>query len=322
MSKLFVGVDAGGTHTRAVIATAEGRVVGTGKAGGANHWSSGNPVAGTVSEAVARALGDSDPSRVANGVVAVAGAGATDPGIGDEISSAWANLGLRCRPNLIPDVVAALASGTSSAEGLAVVAGTGSVAALISDLGVIRRSGGHGWLLGDEGSAVRLGIEGLTAVLRALDGRGPDTSLVGSLPPLLGIHDPDPVATQGKVVSTAYGRPPSRLGELAPTVVRVAAEGDPVASGIIQRAVRSIVDMARAAAGPATPPVVVLAGSLLTGAEEVHGPVVAHLRDLWADTEIREIDGGVAGATLMAIRRDPDHPDPAAVLRTLTDALT
>ena len=73
-------------------------------------------------------------------------------------------------------------------RGVLVLAGTGSLA-----YGVNRRGrkliGGWGYLLGDEGSGGWLGLEGLRAVVRAADGRGPATVLTDRLLHELGLSD-------------------------------------------------------------------------------------------------------------------------------------
>ena len=43
MSRYFIGVDAGGTQTRARLATKAGEIIGVGSAAGANSWSSARP---------------------------------------------------------------------------------------------------------------------------------------------------------------------------------------------------------------------------------------------------------------------------------------
>jgi len=61
---LVLGVDAGGTASRAVVATADGTVVGHGEAGPGNPTSVGPAAARAIGTAVSTALGDHDPARV------------------------------------------------------------------------------------------------------------------------------------------------------------------------------------------------------------------------------------------------------------------
>ncbi|MEU4420871.1 BadF/BadG/BcrA/BcrD ATPase family protein [Actinoplanes sp. NPDC024001] len=64
MKTMVVGVDAGATTTRCVVATAEGAVLGRGVAGGANRNSSGGEVAAALAAALTSALGAVDRSEV------------------------------------------------------------------------------------------------------------------------------------------------------------------------------------------------------------------------------------------------------------------
>ncbi|MEA2027327.1 MAG: ATPase, partial [Chloroflexota bacterium] len=85
MSNHFIGVDAGGTTTRALLATEAGEVVGGGRSAGANSWSSGTSVAGAITTAMRAAISESGPTSVAGGAIAVAGGGAHSPEIAAEI---------------------------------------------------------------------------------------------------------------------------------------------------------------------------------------------------------------------------------------------
>ena len=101
MSIHFIGVDAGATATRALVATAAGAVVGRGSAAGANGWSSGTSPAHAIATAVEAALGAHAPATVANGVVGVAGAVSSVPEHAAAVARAWAALGISAPPRII-----------------------------------------------------------------------------------------------------------------------------------------------------------------------------------------------------------------------------
>src|SRR5262245_9443579 len=109
MVELFLGVDAGGTATRALLAQRDGEVVGAGRAGGANMWSSGTSVVEVIATAVHDALGDVDPADVVASVVALAGSltGGDDAA---DAATAWQRLGLPRRPRVVSDVLTGFAS--------------------------------------------------------------------------------------------------------------------------------------------------------------------------------------------------------------------
>ncbi|HHC08712.1 MAG TPA: hypothetical protein ENK55_08335, partial [Actinobacteria bacterium] len=237
MSRYFIGVDVGGTKTTALVADVEGNVAGIGAARGGNPRSSGAETAEVVAAAAAEALGGIDPSRVAHGVVAVAGGVAGRSAEEQPILRAWSRAGLSAPVTFVPDVLAAFRAGTPARRGAVLVAGTGAVAAVVDGDAVVRRAGGHGWLVGDEGSAVWLGIRGVRAVLHALDGRGPATSLTTAFVEAIGIDaDADPEALARALVDHVYAHPPADLGRLARPVVDACAAGDAVASELVRDA--------------------------------------------------------------------------------------
>jgi len=266
---LVIGVDAGGTSTRALLADVSGRVLGAGAAAGLNQRSSGGDPVDRLVAALGEALGSHDPASVRAGVLGVAGAGAAGLSVARSVAeSAWARLGLGGTPVVVPDLVVAFAAGSPSPSGTVLVAGTGAGAASVVDRRLGRQADAAGWLLGDVGSAVWLAREALVAAVADLDGRGPATALTEPLlARLLGRSGP---FTAQDVIGAAYAEPPASLGSLAPVVTECAG-GDPVADDIVARGVAGLLASLDAVRGEGP---VVLAGSLLTH----HGPVLDAVR--------------------------------------------
>ncbi len=317
MSTVFMGLDAGGTRTRALLATASGEVVGRGQAAGANVWSSGTSPAQAISSAAAEALGSRDPASVAGAVIAVAGGVSSVPEQAAAVIRAWHDLGIPVEPRIILDVVAAYAAGTAAPCGLVLAAGTGAVAALVDDGELVRRAGGRGWLVGDEGSAVWLGIEGVRAALLAIDARGPATTLLDEVPRALGIDGAETLDVATAVTDAVYGGAPAALGRLAPLVVGCAESGDAVARAVVEAAAGHLVGTAIAAAGPTPPPVVVLGGSVLLNAPSIDDRVRSRLKAHWPATRFAEAASGEAGATALAIRWHRGEPASGTALKEL-----
>ncbi len=321
MSNHFIGVDAGGTQTRALLATETGEIIGVGRAAGANSWSSGTSVSDAITTALRAAVSESDPASVAGGAIAIAGGGAYSPEVSAEIDESWRALGLSGSPELVLDVVAAYAAGTTAPRGLVLAAGTGAISAVIDRGQVLRRAGGHGWMVGDEGSAVWLGRKGTQAALRALDGRGPKTVLSTMICEALHIDEADAVSTASGIVAAVYGRPPAQIGQLAPLVIGACEHDDPVAQGLVESAANHLTDTAAAAMGHELPPVIVLAGTLLTHAAPIRRLVREGLTELWPAAPIVETSSGEAGAVALAITRHTDAPITDATLARLRSAV-
>src|SRR5258708_23671473 len=72
-------------------------------------------------------------------------------------------------------------SALDDAVGIALIAGTGSIALGCDAHGIVTRTGGWGYIIGDEGSGYDIGRRCLQAGSRAVGGRGPMTALRGRL---------------------------------------------------------------------------------------------------------------------------------------------
>jgi glucosamine kinase len=338
-----IGVDAGGTRTRAAVVTLDGEIAGHGTGPGANQNSSEDMV-GALTTAVAAALEGIDPALVVGGVFGIAGAGSAGrPRAVTAADAAWRSAGLSGEPHVVTDMAVGFAAASAEPVGIIVFAGTGAGAAVLRDDTIERRADAYGWQVGDDGSAVWIGREAVRAVLRAYDGRGAPTALARTVPtamlgeaaePFLAELDPRVTAGDGPlspgassseqglpqaVLKEVYGRPPADLGRLAPLVNAEAEAGDAVARRIVDEAVGwllSDVDAVRPALialiGPDAPYGLVLAGSLLDQGPVADG-VRAGLRMRFGVEPTPAGDGAV-GAARLAIRRLARRvsPGPAA----------
>ncbi|MGW7545206.1 BadF/BadG/BcrA/BcrD ATPase family protein, partial [Streptomyces sp. NPDC054770] len=258
-SRWVVGIDAGGTRTRAVLAdAADGRVLGEGLAGPGNALAVSAPdLADHLAEAVASAVPEAGRARVAAVVGGFAGAARApeeEPGrvrARAALTTALTRLGIGTEAvEVYSDIEAAFAGAPGQpADGLALVAGTGAVAARIEGRALVATSGGDGWLLGDDGGGFWIGREAARAALRAADGRGGPTALTAAVGQALGIPAGVLPPAEGELwapeLRAAYracllpavmDRPPVRLADLAPLVPRAAAEQDAVAAAVLQEA--------------------------------------------------------------------------------------
>lgn len=323
MPDLVIGVDAGATTTRCLVVTVDGAIAGAGSAAGANIRSSAGAPEQRFGEALSAALPDVDPADVRGGVFGVAGGGSAGARIvGEAAAAAWRAAGLAGQPRVVTDLEVAFAAGTPHPDGLLLLAGTGAAAVAVAAHRVTRRCDGYGWLLGDEGSAVWLGLRGARAALDAYDGRGPATRLRADIAAYFGA-DPDGDLAQ-TMIARVHADVPARLGGLAPLVTRAATDGDAVATALVESAADRLVAAVDAVAtvDAVAPTDLVLAGALLAS-----GPVRdAVLARLAPRTELRPVDAGpgAAGAAALALgdlahgRLDPARH--ANVLRAAGEA--
>lgn len=291
MEPLVLGLDIGGTASRALVTTLDGTRVGYGRAGAGNPVTVPLPVAtANVSAALAEALSDVDPARI---VAAVAGA-AGSSGF-QVLQPVFASL--RCPVRVVGDVVVAFAAGTVEATGSVLIAGTGAVAAEIENFEMTRVSDGLGWLLGDLGSGFWLGREAAAATARALQsGRDAGSHLVGLVTAAIGESEADPF------VITVHSQPPRDLARLAPLVTQAALEHDPLACSIVDEAARHLAATVAAIrpAGAGTP--IVLSGSVVLTSLPVQHAVRHALESYWPAAQIHLAGPAEVGAAQLAAR--------------------
>lgn len=110
----------------------------------------------------------------------VGAAGVSNPKVVDLISGLIRKCGYPGSLDIIGDHEILL-YGAVGREGTVLIAGTGSVCIGRNAQGQTHRSGGLGYLIGDEGSGYWIGLKILCTVTRSLDGRGPETLMTGPL---------------------------------------------------------------------------------------------------------------------------------------------
>lgn len=236
-----LGIDGGGSKTLALVAGPDGQVLGRGEAGPSNYQGVGLPAAlAALEAAVAAALADSGRDRCDLAAACVGLAGVDRPDDRARLA-AWAARHLPGVPVTVAnDAQLALAAGTPHGWGVALLCGTGSIAYGRDAGGQMARSGGWGYLLGDEGSGYAIGLAALRAVMRAHDGRGPQTALTDAV--LASYHLQSPSGLVGQAYQGSAG--PASIAALAALVEMAALGGDGVAGEILREAGR---ELARAA---------------------------------------------------------------------------
>jgi N-acetylglucosamine kinase-like BadF-type ATPase len=246
----FLGVDGGGTKTRFVVIDGAGRVLAEATRGTTYH-----PQVGL----------DGVQAILADGIGQVLQASATDAGTLD-----YAFFGLPAygedgaatsRLEAIPaavlghrryacdnDMVCGWAGSLKCADGINIIAGTGSMG-YGQRQGTTARAGGWGEAFSDEGSAHWIAIQGLAAFSKMSDGRLPRGPLHALVVEALQLeHDLDLCA----YVYGGGGATRDAIARLSPLVARAAQAGDAVAQAIFRQAgaeLAAIADALRRALG-------------------------------------------------------------------------
>ena len=229
MDNLILGVDGGGTKTRAVLCREDGSIVGFGEAGGfnINNLSSQTCIA-NLRAALEAVFGRSQHHSVRAGFFGLCTIkDAEDVRVARELIL---QTGLHAEQISIEnDLANVLASGIPSGPGVALIAGTGSHVVARDELNQLTWCGGWGGLIGDVGSGYSLGIQAANAVARAHDGRGPQTMLTEAL--LAALKIPSATGLLRAVSDPSVGL--HGIAALAPLVMRAAESGDAVAVAIL-----------------------------------------------------------------------------------------
>lgn len=220
----ILGVDAGGTGTRAIVVEGT-EVVDRIELGPLNIL--------LHSDSAARLA-----SLVADTRVVAAGLGLA--GVQSAADAARVLVALREFTSVpiavTDDSEAAVLGAFDGKPGGVVIAGTGSIACGRDAAGRVVRVGGHGFLLGDDGGGYWIGRECLRAALRAADGSGPPTAATGVVQQMYGDDVRD-------AVRRVHEAPTDRelLSCLVPLAVAVA---DDVIDDIFRRAAAHLVLLA------------------------------------------------------------------------------
>lgn len=279
---LVLGVEGGGTKTVAWLARrakGDDGFLGRGVAGPSNPRAIGIETAVANLEAAIRtAWADAglDPQPVAAACLALAGTGRL---VERTLVFDWASArNLAARIEVVPDAEPVLAAGTPDGWGVALIAGTGSLAVARGPDGQTARAGGWGELFGDEGSGYAVAVAALRAAAKAADGRGQETVLLSRLMARLKAVSPS------ELVTTVHqaGRDRRYLATLATEVVSAAADGDGVAESILLGAANDLTEMVRAAAVKAglagRPFPLAVTGGLLLNSPVLGGTLFSRLR--------------------------------------------
>lgn len=225
-----LGIDAGGTKTVALLADADGRILGEGRAGAANLQTEGELEVEKILHTVIERATDGQPSSPAAVCLGMAGVDRQDDA--RIIRDVMRRLGFRTNALIVNDALIALVAGAGSSPGVVVISGTGAIAYGVSHHGVAARAGGWGPTLGDEGSGYWIGRRALAAVMRDVDGRGPQTDLTRLVLHHLSLARPE------ELVAEVYHQPQARrtIASLGTVVDGAREDGDPVAIDIMAQA--------------------------------------------------------------------------------------
>lgn len=301
----FLGVDAGGSKTDALITDQAGTVLGSGRSGCGNHQLGAEAAACNIEAAVNQALHSAGLTKDAIAFAFFGLAGADRPADYLILRPLIAKLGF-ARWQIECDTMIALRAASRFPYGVVLICGTGINCAARSVSGTEIQIGGLGELYGDFGGGQSLANDGFRAVIRAWDGREAPTELTGIF--LQTLNYPNVETMRDDFLDHNYQNVPLAV---VPPLLRLAAEGDPAARTIACRQGKELALSAQTAIRRSNLQNedfdVVLAGSVV-----VKGPD-AYLRDIIAE-EVAAL------SALAKIVKLTAPPVIGAVLRAMDEA--
>lgn len=322
---ILIGLDAGGTSTRALVTDRHGRCLGYGVGGRGNPISAGaERAAQGVLEAIGAALAHSGRSLSDASVVVAAMAGMRATGDDSWLRDRLVAQGYTGALTFEADLLATYFSGAAAEFGYALVSGTGACVIRVRDGRIDGTADGLGWLLGDRGSGFWIGHAVVRAAVQDLDHTGPRTSLTDGVLSRYGLSR-TLVRRDGRseeleqLVGLLYSHPPIELAGLAPLAFEASdEESDAVALSILTSAGEHLADTLSAVlAGPGP---LVIGGSILARPGTVRDAFLARLGSSADALDLRPVSDGAVGAAMLAVRAGGGTPDEA-ILNRLTETL-
>lgn len=223
----ILGIDGGGSRTRAVVLDESGSLLGYAMGDSINIDDYGVATATRNLEMLIEKLPMRHPFSAA--FLSLGGVLSHKDRHAVRAICETFNLAPPERTEVNHDAVGGLAGGLEGEPGIVVVAGTGSICYGRDAGGTEARAGNWGPLFGDEGSGHWLGKEAMRAVALAHDGRGEATALTDAVTDWLFLSEMD------EMLHRLYvdGLSRSEIAAFAPTVLDVAERGDNVATSIL-----------------------------------------------------------------------------------------
>ncbi len=223
----YLGIDGGGSKTLAILVDGEGQERGRGIAGSSNYAAVGlEPALTSIHSAVEQATQTLGPISIQSAWLGLAGL--DRPADHTTLFPHLRSLATTVR---LSNDAELLLSALDNAVGVAIIAGTGSIALGRDARDVKARAGGWGHVMGDEGSGYELGRRALQVAARAADGRGEPTLLLDLILQHWQLEQAD------AMIGVVYpDDDKAKIARLSNCVFQAARQGDAIANALIEEA--------------------------------------------------------------------------------------
>ena len=230
------GVDGGGTKTTVLCRTLDGVEVGRREFGPFNFNSVGEKAFKGILSDILSFIDSLGSCRA----LCIGGAGMSNPKARESAASVLS--GVSFPYTILCDYEIAFSGALAGKEGIALIAGTGSVCFGRTTDRKSAMCGGWGHLIGDAGSGYGLGRDALVAITEVYDGYGKQTVLKDLLSEEFGLDCPQ------KILPYVYSNDKSAVAAVSRIVEKAYRLGDEVAVEIISSNANALVRLVEAVA--------------------------------------------------------------------------
>ena len=238
--KFYVGIDGGGTYTKAVVVSSNGDLVCSTRGQTINYYSVSFEAARKNLEAVFDRISEKvDIEKISRVFI---GCSALDGYADEETTKKLMGRYSHVPADMDSDLYIALYGHTFGKAGAMVVSGTGSMGISIDKNGKIHTCGGWGYAFGDEGSAYSIAVDGLRHAAKMADGREEKTMLYEKMLHFYGLSDP--YSLINKIYADSLDR--KEVASFAVVVAECAECGDLVSEKILKNAADELFSLADA----------------------------------------------------------------------------
>ncbi|MFC1476934.1 N-acetylglucosamine kinase [candidate division KSB1 bacterium] len=296
----FIGIDGGGSITRAVMTDRDGNCLAAVSGPAANIQHVTIETLEKILLSLVTRLQDQSKTGDAPVQYIVAGfAGAGWPVEQKKVESVFNKLGFLENCYICSDIEIASEGALVDAPGVVLSVGTGSIAFGRDRDGEVVRAGGWGYLLGDEGSGYWIGLQAISRSLQSYDAAVPNTALSNIICQAFELN------SIPEIVPLVYSEKVNReaIAALAPAVFDAARNKDAAALSILHEAADLLAVLVKTILKRHTiesPAALCLTGGIFEQRDILLPALLEHLRDEVILQEPRMIPA--AGAVLMALR--------------------
>ncbi len=236
----YLGIDGGGTRSRLVVSDRSGNVCGRYEGATTNIAANSEQVVKAhVTGLVTQFFKEKGVSYEHCAGVCIGSAGIDTPAYAGQMERILGAIGFDCPLRAVNDAELILWAEMKAEAGIALIAGTGSIAYGKNAAGTVKRCGGWGHLFDDRGSGYWIAREAVASAFRYHDGRGEKTVLKALLQEHFGRKEFEDILHD--LYHDEFKK--HDLAALAVMVSEAAEQGDRVSRNILEAAAGHLLEL-------------------------------------------------------------------------------